>query len=111
MSTDELRRRLGNSDAKWQNLYAEVKRRDSKGDRFREMSVPVLEYVGVQSASWESLCLRAAAWANVGPEKGWITDEELIAFGAGPVKTKRAHFAVAGLALFARLMATVTREA
>ena len=93
-----------------------------KGDKFLEMAaqcgdlptsalaVPGLEYVGVQSASWESLCLRAAAWANLGPEKGWITEEELIAFGAGPVKAKRVHFAVAGLALFARLMAIVTRE-
>ena len=93
-----------------------------KGDKFREtaarcgdlptsaLAVPGLEYVGVQSASWESLCLRAAAWANVGPEKGWITEEELIAFGAGPVKAKRVHFAVAGLALFARLMAIVTRD-
>lgn len=92
-----------------------------KGDKFREMvarcgdlptstlAVPGLGYVGVQSGSWESLCLRASAWANLGPEKGWITKDELVAFGAGPVKAKRIHFAVAGLALFARLMAIVTR--
>lgn len=92
-----------------------------KGDAFLEMAarcgdlptstlaVPVLEYVGAQSASWESLCLRAAAWANIGPEKGWITEDELVAFGAGPLSA--VVVPVAGLALFARLMAIVMREA
>jgi hypothetical protein len=101
-----------------------------KGDAFREMAaqcgelpdsvmaVPGLEYVGEKSAEWEALCVKASAWCAFGPERanGSAPDEWSSAmryytqrrFQEGPLIDSIHEFA--GLALFARLMAIVTRE-
>lgn len=101
-----------------------------KGDMFREMvarcgelpdsvmAVPGLEYVGAQSVSWEALCIKAAAWCAFGPARmegsepsEWsqaMAYYQQRRFAEGPIVDSIHEFA--GLALFARLMAIVTRE-
>jgi len=99
-----------------------------KGDKFRAMAdrcgdlpdsvmaVPGLEYVGEKSAEWEALCVRAAGWIGQGPEASRIDpyDEELALDRAMdvrlPVADRVTTKSIYGLALFARLMAIVTKD-
>jgi hypothetical protein len=97
-----------------------------KGDAFREMAarcgelpdsvmaVPGLEYVGEKSAEWEALCVKAAGWANVDPRVIYSDRADQRAWEPGCYAWELEHdeFALGlrGLALFARLMAIVTRE-
>ena len=75
------------------------------------MAAPGLEYVGEKSAEWEALCVDAAAWVGEGPDAD--KESSMTNAAAEFYRTRsyvRARWALSGLALFARLMAIVTRE-
>lgn len=57
------------------------------------------------ATGWEALCVRAAAWCGVGPEYHLVTDAECRALREGPMRDVYVRPGLAGLALFARLMA------
>jgi len=93
-----------------------------KGDKFLEMAarcgdlpdsvmaVPGLEYVGVQSASWEALCVRAAGWGGADVH-GYLDPLDLRAFRPQCYASTLDEASwVNGLAGLARLMAIVTKD-
>lgn len=62
------------------------------------------------SEQWEALCVRAAAWAHAGPERGWVTEDECAAYRTGPTRHRYIHNELSWLALFARLMAVAFKR-
>jgi hypothetical protein len=97
-----------------------------KGDAFLEMAarcgdlpdsvmaVPGLEYVGEKSAEWEALCIKAAGWGGRGPglkeEPSAEEEAQWREWATKRTTIKELFLPLIGLALFARLMAIVTRE-
>jgi hypothetical protein len=97
-----------------------------KGDAFLEMAarcgdlpdsvmaVPGLEYVGEKSAEWEALCIKAAGWSGFPRASGYLDCNDLKAFKpdcyAHTLSDAEFEGGIRCLALFARLMAIVTRE-
>lgn len=57
------------------------------------------------AAGWQELAARAASWANIGPDKGWVTSEELRWYREGPFANLPVVVGSAAVALFAMLMA------
>lgn len=66
------------------------------------------------SRSWEALCVRAAAWCDIGPERSegstprvWV--QAMAFFANRKDETSPSEWGLVGFALFARLMAIVSR--